>query len=85
VFLSKYPVSLVTCRLVGVKTTTTGMTRENLYKAMTRGREANTVYVAVDRPDVDKIGPRRGDDEDTTARGILCGVLQHIGAEMSYT
>ncbi|TFD16624.1 conjugal transfer protein [Cryobacterium sp. TMT1-21] len=62
---------------------TTGMTRENLYVAMTRGREANTVYVAVDRPDVAHVGPRPGDDEDSAARGILCGVLQHVGAELS--
>lgn len=59
---------------------TTGMTRENLYVAMTRGREANTAYVAVDRPDVAHVGPRPGHD---TARGILCGVLQHVGAEPS--
>ena len=59
------------------------MTRENLCKAMTGGREANTVYVAVDGPDVDRIWPRGGDDQDATARGILCGVLQHTGAELS--
>ena len=62
---------------------TTGMTRENLYVAMTRGREANTAYVAVDRPDVAHVGPRPGDDQDATARSILCGVLKHVGAELS--
>ncbi|GAB3129192.1 MobF family relaxase [Glaciibacter psychrotolerans] len=62
---------------------TTGSTRENLYVAMTRGREANTAYVAVDRPDVAHVGPRRGDDQDATARSILCRVLQHVGAELS--
>lgn len=60
-----------------------GMTRENLYVAMTRGREANTAYVAADRPDVAHVGPRPGDDADATGRSILCGVLQHAGAELS--
>lgn len=61
----------------------TGMTRENFYVAMTRGREANTAYVANDRPDVTHVGPRPGDDGETTARSILFGVLQHVGAELS--
>jgi hypothetical protein len=60
-----------------------GMTRENLYVAMTRGRDSNTAYVAMDQPDVAHIGPRPGDDPDATARGILYGVLQHVGAELS--
>ena len=60
-----------------------GMTRENLYVAMTRGREANSAYVAVDRPDVAHAGPRPGDTDDATARSILYGVLQHVGAELS--
>ncbi len=60
-----------------------GMTRENLYVAMTRGREANTAYVAVDRPDVAHVGPRPGDDGEASARSILFGVLQHVGAELS--
>ncbi|POH59699.1 conjugal transfer protein [Cryobacterium zongtaii] len=62
---------------------TAGMTRENLYVAMTRGRDANTAFVAVDRPDVTHVGPRPGDDNDATARNVLCGVLQHVGAEQS--
>ena len=60
-----------------------GTTRENLYVAMTRGREANTAYVAIDRPDVAHAGPRPGDDGDATARSVLFGVLQHVGAELS--
>lgn len=59
------------------------MPRENLYVAMTRGREANTAYVAVDRPDVAHVGPRPGVDGDVTARSILFGILQHVGAELS--
>jgi conjugative relaxase-like TrwC/TraI family protein len=62
---------------------TTGMTRENLYVAMTRGREGNTAFVAVDRPDAAHVGPRLGDDKDATARSVLYGVLQHVGAEPS--
>ncbi len=58
-------------------------TRENFYVAMTRGREANSAYVAVDRPDVAHVGPRPGDDFSVTADGILCGILQHVGAELS--
>ncbi|WP_104200822.1 MobF family relaxase [Cryobacterium sp. Y29] len=59
------------------------MPRENLYVAMTRGREANTAYVAIDRPDVAHVGPRPGDAADATARSILCGILHHVGAELS--
>jgi conjugative relaxase-like TrwC/TraI family protein len=60
-----------------------GMTRENLYVAMTRGRDSNTAYVAIDQPDVAHAGPRPGDNLDATAQGILYGVLQHVGAELS--
>ncbi|MGR0221548.1 MobF family relaxase [Agromyces sp. ZXT2-6] len=60
-----------------------GTTRENLYVAMTRGRESNAAYVAIDRPDVSHIGPRPGDAEKPTARRVLYGVLQHVGAELS--
>ncbi|GAA1750491.1 MobF family relaxase [Agromyces humatus] len=60
-----------------------GMTRENFYVAMTRGREANTAYVAIDRPDIAHVGPRPGDAGEATARSILFGVLQHVGAELS--
>ncbi|MEV1130516.1 MobF family relaxase [Agromyces sp. NPDC049794] len=60
-----------------------GTTRENLYVAMTRGRESNVAYVAVDRPDVSHIGPRPGDAEKATAQSVLYGVLQHVGADVS--
>jgi hypothetical protein len=62
---------------------TPGMTRENLYVAMTRGREANTAFVTVDRPDVAHVGPRPDDDNDATPRNVLRGVLQHVGTEQS--
>ncbi|MCU1678887.1 MAG: conjugal transfer protein, partial [Frankiales bacterium] len=58
-------------------------TRENFYVAMTRGREANTAYVAIDQPDAAHVGPRPGNDPDSIARSILYGVLQHVGAESS--
>lgn len=60
-----------------------GTTRENFYVAMTRGRESNIAYVAVDRPDVAHVGPRPGEAEKPTARSVLYGVLQHVGAELS--
>jgi conjugative relaxase-like TrwC/TraI family protein len=58
-------------------------TRENLYVAMTRGRHANLVYVATDRPDDSHTTPHPADDSDATARSVLYGVLQHVGAELS--
>jgi conjugative relaxase-like TrwC/TraI family protein len=58
-------------------------TRENLYVAMTRGRRANTAYVALDQPDVGHAGPHPGDTGEVTARSILYGVLRHVGAELS--
>ncbi|WP_455644193.1 ATP-dependent DNA helicase [Microbacterium oxydans] len=58
-------------------------TRENLYVAMTRGRDANLAYVAVDKPDPSHDGPHPGDNSEATGRSILHGVLQHTGAELS--
>jgi hypothetical protein len=55
-------------------------TRENLYVAMTRGRESNMAYVALDRPDDSHAAPT---PEDVTAKTILYGVLKHSGAELS--
>lgn len=59
------------------------LTRESLYVAMTRGREANIAYVAVDKPDGSHSGPHPGDSDETTAHSVLSGVLQHVGAELS--
>ena len=60
-----------------------GATRENLYVAMTRGRQANTAYVSVNRPDDDHSKRHPGDPSEATARSVLYGVLQHVGAEPS--
>lgn len=59
------------------------MTRENLYVAMTRGRDVNRAYVAVDRPDALHNGPHPADDDGATGRSVLYGVLQNVGAELS--
>ncbi|GAA3587422.1 hypothetical protein GCM10022198_08760 [Klugiella xanthotipulae] len=59
------------------------MTHENLYVALTRGKETNRAYVAVDKPDPAHDGPHPGDNLDATARSVLFGVLQHVGAELS--
>ncbi|WP_238993619.1 MobF family relaxase [Nocardioides caldifontis] len=55
-------------------------TRENFYVSMTRGRDSNIAYVALDQPDDSHATPRVGDE---TARTVLHGVLQHSGAEPS--
>lgn len=59
------------------------MTRENLYVALTRGRDTNMAYVAVDKPDAAHEGPHPGDNTEATGRSVLFGVLQHVGAELS--
>ncbi|WP_429951614.1 hypothetical protein [Leucobacter allii] len=59
------------------------MTRETFYVAMTRGREQNIAYVAVDKPDPAHDGPHPGDNTEATARSVLFGVLQHVGADLS--
>lgn len=59
------------------------MTRENLYVALTRGRDANLAYVAIDKPDAAHDGQHPGDNIEATARSVLFGVLQHVGAELS--
>jgi conjugative relaxase-like TrwC/TraI family protein len=55
-------------------------TRENLYVSMTRGRESNIAYVALDRPDETHTPPR---PDDVNARTVLYGVLHHSGVELS--
>lgn len=55
--------------------------REHLYVAMTRGRESNTAYVALDQPDETHASPLEGDD--VNARTVLYGVLQHPRVEPS--
>ena len=57
-------------------------TRENLYVAMIRGRHANLVYVATDRPDDNHATPHPADDPDATARSVLYGSLQHACTEL---
>jgi conjugative relaxase-like TrwC/TraI family protein len=55
-------------------------TRENLYVSMTRGRECNTAYVALDQPDESHAAP---EPDEVTAGTVLFGVLQHSGIELS--
>jgi conjugative relaxase-like TrwC/TraI family protein len=55
-------------------------TRENLYVSMTRGSEANTAYVALDKPDDVHAPP---EPDEVNARTVLYGVLKHSGAELS--
>ncbi|QXE29460.1 MobF family relaxase [Microbacterium paraoxydans] len=59
------------------------LTRESLYVAMTRGRDANVAYVAVDKPDNSHTGPHPGDSGEVTAQSVLTGVLQHVAVELS--
>ncbi len=57
------------------------MTRESFYVAMTRGRESNRAYIATDQHHLEEHQHR--DDLHMTARSILYGILQHVGAEQS--
>lgn len=57
-------------------------TRENFYVAMTRGKQSNRAYVILDRAE-DHAEPHPGDNPGATARSVLYGVLQHVGAELS--
>ena len=59
---------------------TPSTTRENLYVSMTRGRASNIAYVALDQPDDSHSTPQ---PDDTTARTVLCGVLNHSGTGSS--
>jgi len=69
-------VTVDTAHVVVTATTT----RENLYVSMTRGRDANIAYVALDQPDESHSTP---EPDDVTARTVLYGVLQHSGASRS--
>lgn len=57
------------------------MTRESLYVSMTRGREANHVYVATDQAHLEEHQHR--DDLQMSARSVLYGIIQHQGTEVS--
>jgi len=54
--------------------------RENLYVSMSRGRDSNTAYVALDQPDDSHSTP---EPDDVSARTVLFGVLHHSGASLS--
>lgn len=56
-------------------------TKENMYVSLTRGRESNHAYVALDQPDETHAAPPF--DDDLTARTVLYGVLQHSSIELS--
>lgn len=47
---------------------------------MTRGRDSNIAYVALDKPDDSHTAPH---PDDVNARTVLYGVLQHSGVELS--
>lgn len=55
-------------------------TRENFYVSMTRGRDSNIAYVALDKPDEGHVPP---EPDEVNAHTVLYGVLQHIGGELS--
>ena len=59
------------------------MTRETRYLAMTWGRDTNVAYDAVDKPGASHDGPHPGENDEVTVRGVLTGVLQHVGFELS--
>jgi hypothetical protein len=65
-----------TAHVVAAETTT----RENLYVAMTRGRESNIAYVALDDAD-ESHGRIPGDD--VSVRDVLLKILANTGAETS--
>ena len=49
-------------------------TRENFYVSMTRGRDSNIAYVALDKPDEGHALP---EPYEVNAHTVLYGVLQH--------
>jgi conjugative relaxase-like TrwC/TraI family protein len=56
------------------------MTREALYVALTRGREANIAYVAVDEAHLEE---HQQQPDAADALAVLAGILHHSGAELS--
>ncbi|WP_143226336.1 MobF family relaxase [Actinomyces provencensis] len=68
-----------TAHVIATATTT----RENFYVSMTRGADGNFAYVVLDRPDDSHGVPHPSDNPDATAKSVLYGVIQHIGAELS--
>ena len=81
--------AIIAHRAQGVTTDTSHVlamattTRENFYVAMTRGRDSNHAYVAIDSDDHDHSEAHPSDNPHATARSVLYGVLQHVGAELS--
>jgi conjugative relaxase-like TrwC/TraI family protein len=59
---------------------TASTTRESLYVSMTRGRDANIAYVALDQPDDTHSTP---EPDGVSAWTVLHGVLRHSGASLS--
>lgn len=57
------------------------MTRETFYVAMTRGREANSCYVATDQTHLEQ--HHQNPEAEVTVEAVLTGVLNHVGAEQS--
>jgi conjugative relaxase-like TrwC/TraI family protein len=55
-------------------------TRENFYVSMTRGRDSNIAYVALDKPDEGHAPP---EPDEVNAHTVLYGVLKHVGGELS--
>jgi hypothetical protein len=58
-------------------------TRENVLRRHDPRREENTPTSPSTKPDPAHDGPHPGDNPDATARSVLFGVLQHVGAELS--
>lgn len=59
---------------------TASTTRENLYVSMSRGRDSNIAYVALDQPDETHTTP---EPNDVNARTVLHGVLRHSCASLT--
>ena len=53
------------------------------HRSSDRATLRGAIYVAVDRPDDAHHVPHPADNPDATARSVLYGVIQHVGAELS--